>query len=252
MFDEQAGDASLGQQAIVAQEQRLIRTRGAGGAQTGIIEFAVAGLVAQAPVPGIDRQVHDRDLSGRREGRRHGPNLKRVGAAARHHQPHPRRGIGLKAQRLDGITHRMAIKGKSQLARAGLDSFKVKFKQGDAAIGRKGHGFDQVEPGRRRLASGTAHETSLDQALPPFGQSLGIGDDGRSHTQHGRALFILHRGEPQGADCHIERRIGSPIRLGRVNPANCPAIGAAGIALGGVDQLHRPNLRCSGDRAAGE
>ena len=54
-FDEQVGDASLGQQAIVAQEQRLIRTRGAGGAQTGIIEFAVAGLVTQTPVPGINR-----------------------------------------------------------------------------------------------------------------------------------------------------------------------------------------------------
>ena len=146
----------------------------------------------------------------------------------------------------------MAVAGEAEFARARPDPFEMEFEQGDAGIGAEGHGFDQVEIRSGHLVRHLPHETPFDQTLAPFGQGLRIRHNRRSHAQHRTALAIFAFGQPQGADCHIERRVSSAIRTRTIDPADRTAIRPARTRLDLGDPFHRPDFRRAGDRAAGE
>jgi hypothetical protein len=134
-FDKEVGEAAFGEQAVIAQEQRLVAPAAFGSSQRRLVKAAVGGLVAQPPVARIDTAGQHRAGTGR-QGAGRGRQFERSGPAARQ-QPAAALGgaSSIEAQRLDGVAHGVAIESKAQLRRAGLDPFEMQFEQRDPLRG---------------------------------------------------------------------------------------------------------------------
>jgi hypothetical protein len=128
----------------------------------------------------------------------------------------------------------MAIKGKAEFGRAGLEPFEVEFQQRDSLIGSETPWFRSDLPQRHALAD--CARIPLDQAFAPFGAAFPNPRRSPSRPPAPRRPRLFSSG--------VRRRVriatlnaaspahwAIPVCIRRVDPPDRAAIGAARIAL---------------------